>query len=371
MDNIEDYNNIDNNSDDKFDNFIDSQLEFYNKIKSQNKHTGVRITDNNNNYKFDPFQGYNPFIMDVSNSNTFIDNIIDYDNLNLNIDTYSKDELLRLFNIDSVVLNNNHIKNAKKIVLKTHPDKSRLDPKYFIFFSKAYKRLQNIYEFQNKTINKKNDNNDYFDENKYNVLQQFITNNVELNNTSNFNSWFNQQFEKYNINESQGYANWLKTDEGIIDISNNIQENIHIEIEKYKKQVQSLVSYKGLNNKYNNSNITCSSLIDNNNNFSSNSLFTNSIQYTDIKEAFTETIIPITTEDYTNIKKYNNIDEYIQVRNNQDITPLDKEQSINILFHNNKQNDEDSITLAYYYANEIEINNKKQEQFWSNLRQLT
>jgi hypothetical protein len=122
------------------------------------------------------------------------------------------------------------------------------------------------------------------------------------------------------------------------------------EIEKYKRQVQSVVSYTGLHNKYNNSNINSSSLIDTNNNFSSNCLFTASIQYTDIKEAFTETIIPIIIDDYTNIKKYNNIDDYIEVRSKQDITPLDKKQSINILFDNNKQNDEESITLAYHYA---------------------
>ena len=42
------------------------------------------------------------------------------------------------------------LKNAKQIVLKIHPDKSQLEPKYFIFFSGAYKRLYSIYEFQNK-----------------------------------------------------------------------------------------------------------------------------------------------------------------------------------------------------------------------------
>ena len=35
-----------------------------------------------------------------------------------------------------------------------HPDKSHLDSKYFLFFSKAYKRLYSIYDFQNKSSNK-------------------------------------------------------------------------------------------------------------------------------------------------------------------------------------------------------------------------
>ena len=63
-----------------------------------------------------------------------------------------------------MTLSEDIMKECKKTVLKTHPDKSHLDEKYFIFFSKAYKKLQGIYEFQNKTNNKKTiDSNEYFD----------------------------------------------------------------------------------------------------------------------------------------------------------------------------------------------------------------
>jgi hypothetical protein len=109
-----DYNNDNNDNNDNFDKFIDTQLEFYNRIKDQNKYTGVRITDNNNTYNFDPFEGYNPFTTDISNTFIINDKIY-YNNLNLNIDSYSSDELFKLFNIDSAILNNNHMKNAKKL----------------------------------------------------------------------------------------------------------------------------------------------------------------------------------------------------------------------------------------------------------------
>ncbi len=46
-----------------------------------------------------------------------------------------------------------------------HPDKSQLDPKYFLFFSKAYKELYNCYEFMNKSNNKKQNYEEYYDEN--------------------------------------------------------------------------------------------------------------------------------------------------------------------------------------------------------------
>lgn len=354
----------DNLNDVSFNDFIDSQLEFYNKIKNQNKHTGVRITDNNNTYKYDPFNGYTPFIQ---SQNNFIPNIeIDYNNINLNLENYSRNELFKLFNITSNILNDCDIKNAKKIVLKTHPDKSRLEPKYFIFYSKAYKQLQNIYEFQNKTINKKQDRTEYFDDNKFNILSSNIP------NINNFNDWFNNQFDKYNINKSYGYDDWLKSDEGILNITEEKTDvkSFNIQFEKYKKQVLDIVSYKGLINNYNNSNINASSLIENNINYSSNNISTNTLGYTDIKEAFTQPIIPVSEENICN-PKGNNIDEYIRIRENQELTPLNKEESINILLDINKQHEEESVTLAYYYAKEIEENNNKQEQFWSNLRQLT
>ena len=65
-------------------------------------------------------------------------------NLDLNIDNYSLDDILQLFRLSSD-FNEADMKNAKKLVLKMHPDKSRLDAKYFLFFSKAYKVLYSIY----------------------------------------------------------------------------------------------------------------------------------------------------------------------------------------------------------------------------------
>ena len=63
------------------------------------------------------------------------------------------------------------MKECKKLVLKSHPDKSRLDEKYFIFFSKAYNKLKGIYEFQNKIqIKKTVDSSEYYDSEQANIL---------------------------------------------------------------------------------------------------------------------------------------------------------------------------------------------------------
>jgi hypothetical protein len=82
-------------------------------------------------------------------------------NLDLDLNNYSMNDLLNLFNLQSTVLNDEMMKSAKKITLKMHPDKSRLDPKFYIFFTDAYNRLEYIYDFQNKSAKKTNSNTNY------------------------------------------------------------------------------------------------------------------------------------------------------------------------------------------------------------------
>ena len=51
---------------------------------------------------------------------------------NLNIDNYELVDLLALFKLD-FDFNEQDLKQVKKTVLQTHPDKSQLDKKYFLF----------------------------------------------------------------------------------------------------------------------------------------------------------------------------------------------------------------------------------------------
>jgi hypothetical protein len=124
-----------------------------------------------------------------------------YNNLDLNIDNYSREDLYNLFGLVKSNLSEENMRESKKTVLKTHPDKSRLDPKYFLFFSKAYKRLYSIYEFQNKNTKKKVENNEYFDSDNTVVLDKMFEQDKHLKNPKNFNQWFNDQFEKHKVND--------------------------------------------------------------------------------------------------------------------------------------------------------------------------
>ena len=355
-------------------NIQNDPLEFYNNLKKQNKATGVRINQTKNEYIEDPFGNVNPFSnpygeKDLSNISY---NKSSYNTIDLNIDSYSREDIYKLFGIQTENLNEQIMKEAKKIVLKTHPDKSHIDSKYFLFFSKAYKRLYGIYEFQNKSTKKVGDTNEYFSTDNTTVLDNMFEKEKSLKNTTNFNTWFNEQFEKNKLEDSTeaGYGNWLKSNEDVIDVSNVSKANMASEIDKIKKQVQSITVYNGVNDQCSSS-FGGSALMEYNNNFTSGSIFSNDgMGYTDLKQAYVESVIPITEDDYNKMPKFKSIEEYKQHRNNSDTKPIEKEEALKQLYHKNKQKDEESAALAFHYAKQSEKVKKNNDTFWSGLKQL-
>jgi len=365
-------------TDNKSKGYADDQLDFYNKIKSENRDTGVRIAASENNYKEDPFGGTDPFKNPDGEKEVTVQKVNNITEIDLNINNYSQKELYKLFGIqNNTVLSKDIMKVCKKTVLKTHPDKSGIDQKYFIFFSQAYKRLFSIYEFQNKTDSGeiKVQVNDQFDSHQQDEaasLNRLFEENKSLRKTSNFNEWFNDQFEKYKIVDDQenGYGNWLKSDENVENIDNLSKTQLSSEFEKRKKELQSVTEYKGVSTQYSSS-FGGTTLMNYNKDFNSSGLFSgDGMGYTDLKQAYAESVIPITEEDYAKMPKFTNIDEYNRYRNSQDMSIPDKDTAMKQLYKINEKDEEDSRALAFHLAQQSELISKQNKQFWSNIKQL-
>jgi hypothetical protein len=341
--------------------------------------TGIKIKNTGNDYKCDPFAGVDPFKnVPRENDRFYVDhNKTGYESIDLNIENYSREDLYKLFGFKATAfLTEENIKEAKKIVLKTHPDKSRLDDKYFIFFRKAYVKILEIYEFQNKSTKKTNDTSEYFDSQNTEVLDKMFDMKKDLKESNNFNKWFNEQFEKHKLEDTNenGYGSWLKSDEDIVFTPQNInKDSMGREMEKRKKEIQSLTPYKGFSDSFNSSSIGGSSLMEYNSNFSSGSLFSGNgaMGYTDLRQAYVESVIPITEDDFNKVQKFQSIDEYKRHRDTTDIKPLSKEEGLRQLFIQDKEKNEESAALAFYHAQQLEKAQKNNEDFWSGLKQLT
>jgi hypothetical protein len=291
--------------------------------------------------------------------------------LDLDLDNYTLDDLFNLFNITDKILNEDIMKQAKIITSKIHPDKSHLDPKFFIFFREAYIRLKDVYEYQNKSNNKRpiNYENDVNEVNENNavLLKNFIKQSKFDKNSNGFNSWFNENFEKYKLEDpnDRGYSEWLKSNDDFIEMPDNItMSNMNKIIEGKKKNIKAVTIYKGVEDTVS----TIRGL-----NFGSLNEIDNftSEKYTDLKQAYTETLMPVSEEDFDKMPKFKNVDQYRSHRDNVDVTPLNELESLKILERQQRAAQKQSQELAYKYALEAEKVKQNDNSFWSALKQLT
>jgi len=332
---------------------------------------GIKIHESKNDYRNNPFEN------NQNNQNTQNNqNLLNTNNFDLNIDNYSMKDIFNLFNIQqNELLDEKTMKEAKKFVLKTHPDKSGLEPSYFLFYSSAYKKIFSIYEFQNKSLNKKEQQEDLSNESNNRILENMFNKNESLKEAGNFNNWFNKQFEKFKNDDDdtdtnkKGYGEWLKSSEDLVDTSNVSKANMANEFEKHKKQVQSITKYEGVNDVF--SSTFGATILGEHQNYSSGGLFNEDLGYTDLRQAYRESVIPITEDDYNNMPKYKNMNEYKTARDSVNVAPISKEEAMKQLFQQQKKKEDESIALAFQLAKQNENAQKKQQTFWGELKQIT
>jgi len=292
--------------------------------------------------------------------------------IDLDINNYDLDDLLKLFNI-SKKISADDLKKAKNKMLKTHPDKSGLDPNFFRFYSQAYKILYGIWEFKQKGNTENTEYVPFEYTNKGEILDNWFKDNKTLKeNKNSFNEWFNEQFNNtkiYTETEQKGYDNWLrsreKEDENI-EIKDLKTMNRYIDEKKKHLRELSLINRQEIEEVWNTNTITASDLsTDAPTNYDSNLFST--LSYQDLQKAHTETIIPITNEDYELKQKFNNVNEYIAFRNTQDISPHDNND---YLINKQMKKDEMAIQTAYNLAKQTELAKKRSDAFWKNIQLL-
>ena len=70
------------------------------------------------------------------------------------------------------------------------------------------------------------------------------------------------------------------------------------------------------------------------------------------------------------MQKFNNVSEYKAHRERVDVTPLSKEEAERKLLQQQQDHDKHSAALAFKYAKESEKAKEKQNNFWSDLKQI-
>uniref|UniRef100_A0A6C0C267 J domain-containing protein n=1 Tax=viral metagenome TaxID=1070528 RepID=A0A6C0C267_9ZZZZ len=284
--------------------------------------------------------------------------------MDLNLDNYELEDLLNLFKLD-YDFDIEQLKQAKKIALKTHPDKSNLPNEYFIFFSKAYNIIYKIYNFRHKRL-KKVENVDYKTEDMSESEQISLLEKLKKFKTvKDFNKWFNHVFEKVKINDNTGYGDWFKSNDGVNNDKITNMSQMNDAFEKKKKASKALIKHEGIKEMNDNAGYD---LTNNVKSYGTNVF--SKLKYEDLKKAHTETVVPVTMDDFYNRKRFDNLDTLKKYRNANTDEPLSLSQSKQYLNTLKKQEDVVNTNRAYNLLKrdeEIENSNKK---FWSHLKQL-
>jgi hypothetical protein len=255
------------------------------------------------------------------------------------------------------------IRNAKKIVMRTHPDKSGMDKKYFLFFSSAYKIIYAIHEFRDRS--NKNRPTEYSiekDEEKEKMIES-------IKDKSNFNRIFNELFEKHQIKDEAtetGYGDWLKSDDGM-DMRTTTMSQMNETFEQKKEEVKALTVRKDVqdtttHNHYDLAGNTPESY--------SAALFS-TLQFEDVKKAHIESVIPVTQKDFDERPKFSNVQDMRRQRDTQDTKPLSQQQATDYLNQRKGMENKTDTQRAFQLAKQDEAARKANDAWMSGFKLLT
>jgi hypothetical protein len=284
--------------------------------------------------------------------------------IDLEIENYDLNDLLDLFKLD-FEFDSEDLKRVKKTVMQTHPDKSGLDKKYFLFFTSAYKIIFSIYEFRHKSSNKQS--TDYTvekDEQKELLLK-------EARKKPNFNKIFNELFEKHRIKDDEnetGYGDWFKSSENM-DTRSTTMGQMNATFEQKKREVKDLIPFKEVE-EFGQSSSGHFDLTRDKPEYYTSALFS-SLPYEDLKKAHVESVIPVTHEDYLARPKFKNVLEMQADPAYSDTKPLSLDQAKHYLQQKQSYQAQNDVQRAYKLAKQDEVARKANQNWMSGFKNIT
>jgi hypothetical protein len=293
--------------------------------------------------------------------------------LDLDIRNYELRDILNLFKLPAV-FTEAHMREAKLMVMRTHPDKSGLDKEYFLFFSKAYKILHEVYQVRAGMSRQKGDDLKY-DDVKEDIDARRNANSDKLKrmNAGEFNRWFNQTFEQnklYDEEQDSGYGDWLKSNDADNDDDRDANADLgegsswaqrmeQLDRRKQRLREQALV-VRGEVKTFDSFGSAGYGLARDRPEEHSSGInigaFGGSLAYEDLKKAHTESVIPVTHEDYEAVRKYKNMNE-LQMSRDVDRRTFNysEAESQSALSRSQQLQTEDDMRRAFKLAQQDEV----------------
>jgi len=263
------------------------------------------------------------------------------------------------------------LKKAYRVALKLHPDKSQLSGDYFRFYMKAYKIVEKVFYFRKQRKKSKYDTIYNATETDTPADKAVLLHSLNGKSIQEFNQWFNKMFEKVKVKDEEddsGYNSWIKNNKVDEDDNKKVAlSDFGRVFEAKKTECKALVKHQGVREMrvvdggYN--------LVREKVNNYSSGLFSK-LPYEDFKKAHTETVIPVTHQDFLNKEKFSSLETYKRHRDSQDVVPPSLQQSQQYLAEREKNEGQIHSRRAFKILKRDEELEKSNEKWWSNLQRL-
>jgi len=291
------------------------------------------------------------------------------DEFDLDIENYELEDILNLFKLQYNFIEAD-LKKAYRIALKLHPDKSKLSGDYFRFYMKAYKIVEKVFYFRTQRKKSKYDTIYNAKETDVDDDKAILLHSLNGKSIQEFNQWFNKMFEKVKVKDEEddtGYSSWIKNNKMDEDDDEKVAlSDFGRVFEAKKTECKALVKHQGVREMGENDGYNL--VREKVNNYSSG-LFSK-LPYEDFKKAHTETVIPVTHQDFLNKKKFSSLETYKKHRDSQDVVPPSLQQSQQYLAEREKNEGQIHSRRAFKILKRDEELEKSNEKWWSNLRRL-
>ena len=261
-------------------------------------------------------------------------------NHNLNIQSYSLDEMLGLFELDSYDISIENLKVAKKKVLMLHPDKSKLDAKYFLFYKKAFDIIVQFFDNQNRQ-NRSIQPKDVAYEPNYNDQDtnttKQITKNVQEMKSEKFQENFNKLFEanQMGVRPNTERNEWFQQEKSAYDVPQEkmSKQAMNDNFQRIKKQNNGLIQYNGVQS-LNQDSATSNNFYDDDDfqdKYMTSDPFSK-LKFDDLRKVHRDqSVLAVSEQDINNIKTYGSVEEFNRARSEHSYEPLEKQHADRLL----------------------------------------
>jgi hypothetical protein len=250
-------------------------------------------------------------------------------------------------------MNIEQIQRAKKKVLMTHPDKSRLPSEYFLFYKKAFEQVVLYFENRQKTNQVVPNTPIEYKSRESGSNEKQIRRTIEKMNVSDFQRQFNHLFEENMAKRPDSTRNqWFSSEEPAIPYHGPANvAGMNQAFDQIKQNLQAALSkYTGVNELCAQS--SANSLYDDVEDEHSNTYISSDpfgkLKFDDLRKVHKDqTVLAVSERDYDKMAKYQSVDQFMRAQKSVPLDPMAKPAAEKMLMEKERMKMERMNQLAH------------------------